>query len=79
MIIEDEQQGQKRAEYGKSIVKELSIRLTDKFGKGFSFVGRQVRFTSISRKAFFGHHHVANAATSCICHTFHAHPEYAEG
>jgi hypothetical protein len=36
MIIEDEQQGKERAEYGKAVLKELSIRLTEKFGKGFS-------------------------------------------
>lgn len=36
MIIDNEQQGKERAEYGKSVLKELSIRLTAKFGKGFS-------------------------------------------
>jgi hypothetical protein len=36
MIIEDEQKGKKRAEYGKSVLKELSANLTTKFGKGFS-------------------------------------------
>lgn len=36
MIVEDEQKGQERAEYGKKILKELSKRLNDKFGKGFS-------------------------------------------
>lgn len=36
MIVEDEQQGEQRAEYGKAVLKELSIRLTRKFGKGFS-------------------------------------------
>ena len=36
MIIENEQQGEQRAEYGKAVIKELSIRLTNKFGKGFS-------------------------------------------
>ena len=36
MIVEDEQQGEQRAEYGKSVLKELSVRLTKKFGKGFS-------------------------------------------
>ena len=33
-IIEDEQQGEKRAAYGKAILKNLSVRLTDKYGKG---------------------------------------------
>jgi predicted nuclease of restriction endonuclease-like (RecB) superfamily len=36
MIVEDEQQGKERAEYGKQVLKELSNRLTVKFGKGFS-------------------------------------------
>lgn len=35
LIIEDEQQGEKRAEYGKAVLNELSKRLTDEFGKGF--------------------------------------------
>jgi hypothetical protein len=35
-IVEDEQQGEQRAEYGKAILKELSVRLTEQFGKGFS-------------------------------------------
>jgi predicted nuclease of restriction endonuclease-like (RecB) superfamily len=36
MIIEDEQQGKERAEYGKQVLKELSKQLTSDFGKGFS-------------------------------------------
>lgn len=36
MIVEDEQQGKERAEYGKQVLKELSKRLTAEFGKGFS-------------------------------------------
>lgn len=36
MIVEDEQQGKERAEYGKTVLIDLSIRLTEKFGKGFS-------------------------------------------
>lgn len=36
MIVEDEQQGKERAEYGKKVLKELSAELTDNFGKGFS-------------------------------------------
>jgi len=38
MIIEDEQQGNYRAEYGKKVLKELSEKLTKEFGRGFSFV-----------------------------------------
>ena len=36
MIIEEEQNGVNRAEYGKYILNQLSVYLTDKFGKGFS-------------------------------------------
>ncbi len=35
-IVEHEQQGEKRAAYGAELLKELSARLTDEFGKGFS-------------------------------------------
>jgi len=35
-IVEEEQQGQKRAEYGKTILKSLSSELSKEFGKGFS-------------------------------------------
>ena len=35
-IIEEEQNGKARAKYGKHIIKNLSKRLTDEFGKGFS-------------------------------------------
>lgn len=36
-IIEYEQQGNERAQYGKSALKTLSIRLTENFGSGFSY------------------------------------------
>jgi predicted nuclease of restriction endonuclease-like (RecB) superfamily len=35
-IVQEEQQGEARAEYGKYLVKELSKQLTSEFGKGFS-------------------------------------------
>ncbi|WP_386689235.1 YhcG family protein [Lonepinella sp. MS14437] len=35
LIVEDEQQGESRAEYGKYVLKDLSERLTEMFGKGF--------------------------------------------
>lgn len=35
LIVEDEQQGNNRAEYGKAILQELSDKLIIKFGKGF--------------------------------------------
>ncbi|MDZ7619208.1 MAG: PDDEXK nuclease domain-containing protein [Patescibacteria group bacterium] len=34
-IVEDEQQGQQRAEYGQALIAELSRRLRSEFGKGF--------------------------------------------
>lgn len=36
MIVEEEQQGELRAAYGKKVLKELSFRLKERFGKGFS-------------------------------------------
>lgn len=35
-IVEQEQEGEKRAAYGEQVLKELSIALTTEFGKGFS-------------------------------------------
>jgi predicted nuclease of restriction endonuclease-like (RecB) superfamily len=35
-IVEEEQNGQKRADYGKALLKTLSKQLTEAFGKGFS-------------------------------------------
>ena len=36
MIVEEEQNGKERAEYGKHLLEELSKRLKTEFGKGFS-------------------------------------------
>ncbi|MEC5172687.1 DUF1016 N-terminal domain-containing protein [Chryseobacterium nepalense] len=36
MIVEDKQNGGNRAEYGKAVLKDLSLHLTEKFGRGFS-------------------------------------------
>ena len=36
-IVEEEQKGEKRAEYGKQLVENLSKILTKEFGKVFSF------------------------------------------
>lgn len=36
LIVEHEQKGRKRAEYGKQILQELSKELSSEFGKGFS-------------------------------------------
>lgn len=35
LLVEDEQQGEQRAEYGKQTLKTISERLTEMFGKGF--------------------------------------------
>ncbi len=37
LIVEDEQQGKKRAEYGKALLKTLANQLTLEFGKGFDY------------------------------------------
>ncbi len=34
-IVEEEQRGQARADYGKSLLQNLSKQLTQEFGKGF--------------------------------------------
>ena len=36
IIVEHEQDGQERAAYGKAVLQELSVRLTEEFGKGFT-------------------------------------------
>jgi predicted nuclease of restriction endonuclease-like (RecB) superfamily len=36
LIVEDEQNGEKRAEYGKKVLDDLAKRLTADFGKGFT-------------------------------------------
>lgn len=41
MIVEEEQQGKERAEYGKSLLRDLSKVLTKEFGKGFSVTNIQ--------------------------------------
>jgi len=35
-IVEHEQKGKQRAEYGKALLKKLAVELTSEFGKGFS-------------------------------------------
>ena len=43
-IVEDEQGGKTRAEYGKGILKRVSERLTERLGKGWSIENlRQMR------------------------------------
>lgn len=42
LIVEDEQQGHERAEYGKKALQALSRSLTEEFGRGFD--GRNLRY-----------------------------------
>lgn len=35
-IVEEEQNGKQRADYGKEVVKTISLELSKEFGKGFS-------------------------------------------
>lgn len=44
-IIIEIQQGDERASYGNAVLDKLSQKLTNEFGKGFSYVGNQVRLT----------------------------------
>ena len=39
-IVEHEQKGEKRAGYGTELLKQLSARLTEEFGKGFAIESR---------------------------------------
>ncbi len=41
MIVEEEQEGKERAEYGKQLTRGLSKRLSKEFGKGFSITNIQ--------------------------------------
>ena len=44
MIVEDEQNGQMRADYGKQVLQNVAQKLTAKYGKGFSYSNlRQMR------------------------------------
>ena len=36
-IVEEEQNGKEKAEYGEAVLKNLSRTLTSEFGKGFSY------------------------------------------
>jgi hypothetical protein len=40
MIVEDEQKGSKKAEYGEQVLETLSRKLMKAFGKGFSLFGK---------------------------------------
>jgi len=44
-IVEYVQNGNEKAEYGSSLLTNLSQDLKSRFGKGFSFISRQYRIT----------------------------------
>jgi len=50
LIVEEEQNGKARAEYGKAILAELSQRLTAEFGKGFD--ASNLRYMRMFYQAF---------------------------
>jgi hypothetical protein len=63
-IVEEEQQGEKRAEYGKRLIADLSQRLTEHYEKRFSVAHlknlRQFYLTFKSRILRLATHRVAN-------------------
>lgn len=54
IIVEHEQEGSLRSSYGKSVLQELSNRLTEEFGKGFSVrtLQQMKKFYKYERTAF---------------------------
>lgn len=50
LIVEDEQKGEVRAEYGKKVLEELARRLTADFGKGFD--ASNLRYMRLFYQAF---------------------------
>lgn len=50
LIVEDEQKGEVRAEYGKKVLEELARRLTAEFGKGFD--ASNLRYMRLFYQAF---------------------------
>ena len=55
MIVEEEQQGKNRAEYGKALLQKLSAVLSEEFGKGFSVTNlRQMRGFYLAYQAHLG-------------------------
>jgi hypothetical protein len=54
LIVEYEQKGEARAEYGKGVLEEISRRLTSEFGKGYSV--QNLRYMRQFYLAFQKHH-----------------------
>ncbi|MBP5788939.1 MAG: DUF1016 family protein [Neisseriaceae bacterium] len=59
-IVEDEQHGQTRAKYGKQVLQDLSVRLTERFGKGWT-----VETLTLCRKLFLIYAPVNSVNTVC--------------
>lgn len=60
LIVEDEQKGKSRAQYGSDFLKQISLKLTDEFGRGYSskslykmrrFYITYSNFSTLSRKS----------------------------
>jgi hypothetical protein len=58
MIVEEEQQGRDRAEYGSYLLRHLSARLTREFGKGLNYTNlkyiRQFYLTYLGHEWMIG-------------------------
>ncbi|MAG31387.1 MAG: hypothetical protein CL908_10920 [Deltaproteobacteria bacterium] len=44
-VVEVEQGGKERTEYGEAVVRRLAAQLSNRFGKGFCCVARQKQIT----------------------------------
>ena len=67
IIVENEQNGKTRAEYGKAIIKELAGKLTTEFGKGFEY--RNLQYM----KKFYIMFPKVNAVSSQLSWTHYRH------
>ena len=54
LIVEDEQQGESRAEYGKQQLQQLSQQLTERLGKSFDITNLRKMRTFYQAFAYFG-------------------------
>ena len=57
-IVEDDQEGERRAAYGKRLLKELSLLLTSNFGEGWS-----VETLTACRKFFLVYSKIVNRSS----------------
>lgn len=74
-IVEDEQNGKSRAEYGKNLIKDLSAKLTERYGKGWTSDNLKLfrRFYSVySNRGITDspiqndNHCLSNCASDCV-------------